>query len=482
MRRVASLPPISAEIFAEKVLTAQASSTAVAAKASFQKLCPSCQKIYYSQNAYDNHLKSQRHRLHMNVGEANPKEDGDTGSIISSTISLGEPINGTKILHDAKPPDPTNHIDPEAEAEFSEVVNGIKDARLSDEPVSRRPTRPHHSGGESRAEHPLSPEKSGKAPGTPPVDEPAHSTEESKSRECLFCHVICADLNLNVEHMENMHGLFIPEREYLTDLQGLYQWLWKNVNEEPYECLYCHKSRNTADAIKAHMRDLGHCKIAFEDEEEKIEVGQFYDFSSTYSDDETHNGDDEEGMGDANADEDQWEDDSQVDSDDATEELQHEGVSVAGRHAPSTRALYENLPMVFKDDLELYLPSGKVAGHRSLAKYFRQNLKTHPSPAERFERQKLLSEGHDEHDEGRARTNGRHHAESDNGETRRGRQLVSRANGGLGMLGVTDAKKREIRGFEKRNIRQAERAQRHYQWGVNKRANNQKHFRDPLLQ
>ncbi|KAL8870649.1 MAG: hypothetical protein Q9198_007582, partial [Flavoplaca austrocitrina] len=64
-RRVASLPPLSSEVFAEKVLTAQATSTAAAAKASFEKQCPACQKTYYSENAYQNHLGSQKHRLRL---------------------------------------------------------------------------------------------------------------------------------------------------------------------------------------------------------------------------------------------------------------------------------------------------------------------------------------------------------------------------------------------------------------------------------
>lgn len=50
------------------------------------------------------------------------------------------------------------------------------------------------------------------------------------------------------------------------------------------------------------------------------------------------------------------------------------------------------------------------------------------------------------------------------------------------MLGVTDAKKRELRAVEKRDRTITQRAQKQYEWGINKRANNQKHFRDPLLQ
>src|SRR6201986_223377 len=62
-RRVASLPPLSSEIFAEKVLATQADAAATAARALFEKVCEVCQKTYYSENAYNNHLGSKRHKI-----------------------------------------------------------------------------------------------------------------------------------------------------------------------------------------------------------------------------------------------------------------------------------------------------------------------------------------------------------------------------------------------------------------------------------
>jgi pre-60S factor REI1 len=43
-RRVASLPPISSEVFTEKVLQARAETTAQADKAGFERACETCQK------------------------------------------------------------------------------------------------------------------------------------------------------------------------------------------------------------------------------------------------------------------------------------------------------------------------------------------------------------------------------------------------------------------------------------------------------
>ncbi|KAI4244232.1 MAG: hypothetical protein L6R42_010508, partial [Xanthoria sp. 1 TBL-2021] len=60
--------------------------------------------------------------------------------------------------------------------------------------------------------------------------------------------------------------------------------------------------------------------------------------------------------------------------------------------------------------------------------------------------------------------------------------VATRANGNLSMVGVADSKKRELRAVEKRDRRREQRAQKQQEWSVNKKGNNQKHFRDPLLQ
>lgn len=57
-----------------------------------------------------------------------------------------------------------------------------------------------------------------------------------------------------------------------------------------------------------------------------------------------------------------------------------------------------------------------------------------------------------------------------------------RAQGGTGMIGVTDSRKKEVQAAEKRDRKREERGRQHHQWGVGKRGNAQKHFRDPLLQ
>ena len=79
---------------------------------------------------------------------------------------------------------------------------------------------------------------------------------------------------------------------------------------------------------------------------------------------------------------------------------------------------------VYYDDFELHLPSGRVAGHRSMNRYFRQNLRNYPTPDERAQR--LLTDG-GEGSSDEAMPD--HDASAERGR-RPDRQLTSRGDGG----------------------------------------------------
>ena len=226
-RRVASLPPLSSEIFAEKVLANQASAAATAARASYERVCEACNKSYYSENAFANHLASQKHKTNAAKATAGQGHDDEVHSVMSSTFLPGGA---------SEKADVGSTIDEDAEEEFSQVVNGMKDTSLGDnERFSRRPARPHHSSNSvERPPHPLSPESSR-------TENQKTSGEISKEfglRLCLFCTAQAEDLEQNLSHMQKTHGMFIPERPFLVDPQGLILFLSKKVHDK-YQCLYC---------------------------------------------------------------------------------------------------------------------------------------------------------------------------------------------------------------------------------------------------
>ncbi|KAK3492488.1 C2H2 type zinc-finger-domain-containing protein [Neurospora hispaniola] len=496
-RRVASLPPISSEVFTEKVLQSRAEVTAQTDKASFEMTCEACSKTYYSENSYKNHISSKNHKMRAAAlasrGPAaigRTKADDEVSSVMSSTFSLGEPASEAK-----------SEVDSDAEEEFNEVVEGIKQAKIEDtaSPVDR-PANPHLSAADQHKEdHPVEdaaaseqPESSGTATPTQP------EADATVLKQCLFCNYESPTPALNATHMERIHGMFIPEKQYLVDLEGLLGSLRRRVFELN-ECLMCGKMRSNTFAVQTHMRDKGHCQIPYTTEEEQLEIGEFYDFRSTYSDGDDWDTEDEEeeeeeGAGGAKlggkreakvevvegeegegegGDEEGWETDSSassLDSDDLHavpgEGHYHQYERLAshrhhsrddprphrqadGFHAHSRKGVNA----VYYDEYELHLPSGRSVGHRSLNRYFRQNLHNYPTPEERQQQLLLEAAGGEEGEDAEMQY------DSD-GEPRfrrnmevqlrdrkaHGRHVITRETRGLiGANGIRDVESKEVR-------------------------------------
>ncbi|KAJ3498112.1 hypothetical protein NLG97_g1370 [Lecanicillium saksenae] len=488
-RRVATLPPISAEVFTEKVLQARATTTAETEKAYFEKSCEACNKTYYSENAYQNHILSQKHK--QNEATAGPRNEEETKSVVSSTFSLGESIPAAK-----------NGVDSDAEDEFNQVIEGLQKAKLSQQRPSpvKRPNNPR----------PVADEASEDADDAATETETVNGTAQEPTwtlNSCLFCNFESPSVALNAQHMEKIHGMFIPEKPYLTDLDGLVQQLQSKIGEGR-ACLFCDKVKASVYAVQTHMRDTGHCKIPYSTEEEQLDIGDFYDFRSTYSDPEESDSDEETGEDNAggarvskpkakreskedeDADGDGWETDSSASSLDSADLTavpaeghyhQYDRLSKHPHHAhddprPRHQAdgwhsrAHKHTHAVFYDDYELHLPSGKSVGHRSLNKYFRQNLTNYPTAEERAERLAIEGSerrpGSDDEDDGRMVRR----------ERGRGRAGAVVPRGTAGLIGASDEAKKAVRKEEvrARKLENYQTKKRSLAYGENN--NNQKHY------
>ncbi|EEY21803.1 zinc finger protein Yan [Verticillium alfalfae VaMs.102] len=484
-RRVASLPPITSETFNEKVLQARAVQTAEAEKALFERSCEACQKNYSSENAYQNHLTSSKHKLRLAaLGRRGSRAD-DASSVMSSTFSLGDPHRRRQ--------------------------GGLRNAKLDhkqDEnrpsPV-KRPSNPQPSAQGHRSEdHPVSDEA---GEGETESSTPVPKSEISWTlKSCIFCNYDSPTVPLNAHHMERFHNMFIPEKQYLVDLEGLLQHLLERVHEG-HQCLYCFKTKNTAFAVQTHMRDKGHCKVPFDTEETQLDIGDFYDFRSTYSDDEESDEDEEEEVQKGGAklgarreakhkDEDGkevgegdgWETDSSassLDSEDLTampaerHDHQYERLDKHPHHSNATSRAHRQADgwhshahkhnhAVFYDDYEMHLPNGKSVGHRSMARYYKQNLTNYPTPEERAERLALEEAASSDDTETEGNSDRRL------APTRNGRALARRD--AAGMVGLSGEKKRAIRDSEERGRKSGELREKRndYKYGV--KNNNQKTY------
>lgn len=162
---------------------------------------------------------------------------------------------------------------------------------------------------------------------------------------CIFCsHVEFANVEETFEHLFKAHGMYIPERKYLVNSEGLLGYLYEKIGFGNV-CLSCNFQGRNFQSIIQHMLSKNHIRIPYETEDEKLEISDFYDFSKTYevSGEEatTSNADD-------------WEDVDEV-------ELENDE-DIDGEKLYAT-------------DYGLHLPNGVVLGHRALAKYYKQSLK-----------------------------------------------------------------------------------------------------------
>lgn len=264
-RKVIDLPPVTAEEFQKRVL-AQRQANAEQDKPSTAH-CDVCKKHFSSQNSYETHLQSRKHR--ETSAKLTKKEAKDF-------VEVNNEIN---------------------------IQKGIGD----DEVVSTEPN--------NDADEEFTPE---------PLD----------ITECLFCPHDSVDLESSLKHMGRSHGFMIPDVDYLVDVKGLMSYLCEKVGVGN-TCLYCNTKGKTfysVEAVQNHMVDKGHCKLVF-DGDAALEYSQFYDYRKSYPDYE-----------------------EQDVSDNTSESLSGVG------------------NLVINDSMELVLPSGATAGHRSLKLYYKQHL------------------------------------------------------------------------------------------------------------
>lgn len=166
---------------------------------------------------------------------------------------------------------------------------------------------------------------------------------------CFYCGENNRELERNIRHMSNHHGLYIPERSYLVDLDGLLTYMNEVITID-HECLTCGYVGKSVESIRQHMRSKGHCRLPYESADEREAVSEFYDFSN--------------------------------------EEIIVPRVKKKAKRAktvsflePSPEAGDENSEYDSDPDYQtstiettLVLPSGSKVGHRSMLRYYRQNL------------------------------------------------------------------------------------------------------------
>ncbi|GAA5812803.1 hypothetical protein MFLAVUS_006261 [Mucor flavus] len=210
-RKIMSLPPFSAEVFAQKVLAQQAKGKEEEERQGLVYECTVCRKSYFSENGFTNHLLSKRHKdLEFNASQQEP--------VASPTITHKKEI---KLFSDT-----------EEDTDNESVLSAMDQLHLSQD-------------------------------------------------RCLFCNLVNTDFEANLKHMTLAHGFFLPDVEYLEDAPGLVVYLAEKI--EDCICLYCNdrgKEWKSQEAVRKHMLDKGHCKMAYDESENPEELLKYYNFGT----------------------------------------------------------------------------------------------------------------------------------------------------------------------------------------------------------
>ncbi|KAL7318666.1 pre-60S factor rei1 [Mucor circinelloides] len=279
-RKVVSLPPVTSEQFNSKTEAREMKEAEVKKVVeTTNNYCQTCRKTFGSNNQYENHIQSKKHKE------------------VAAKQALKQQQQAEQ---------------PKKEASVQSNAEKPVDLRITEETTEE----------EMMAM----------------IDEKIKTAPRLEETDCLFCNHKAETFEDNMTHMTNVHSLFIPDIEYLVDLRGMIRYLGEKITVGNV-CIFCNgkgRGMRSVDAVRKHMNDKGHCKIAYEEDDDAAELVDFYDFSSSYPQIE---GDDQE-----------------VDIDAELENL--------------TASL-----TLADDEMSLVLPNGSVVGHRHMKRYYDQKLK-----------------------------------------------------------------------------------------------------------
>ncbi|XP_033854645.2 cytoplasmic 60S subunit biogenesis factor ZNF622-like [Acipenser ruthenus] len=359
-RKVADMPPVTAENFQERVMAQRAAVEVQSQGQGTSSQCSTCAKRFSTANAFDNHIKSRRHQdAEKKASQATQKEverlneknlekgldhDAMNAAIqqaikaqqagspkskpaqASGAASQNQPSSQEKKRPD-KPPR-LQWFEEQAKKLGKEHIEGEEEAAMEDVPEEEEAWEDleedlEDEEMEEESEQGETTHSEGTPPGVIAVT------------DCLFCSHHSRSLMKNLAHMTKVHSFFIPDIEFLVDLRALLKYLGEKVGVGNV-CLWCNekgRSFYSTEAVQAHMTDKSHCKL-FTDGDAALEFADFFDFRSSYPDQK-------EG-GDVEMQDEELPDENNLEYDDET--------------------------------LELILPSGAKIGHRSLMRYYKQRF------------------------------------------------------------------------------------------------------------
>ena len=201
---------------------------------------------------------------------------------------------------------------------------------------------------------------------------------------CLFCPRVFNSLETTLNHMSRNHAFYIPDVSYCTDIPGLLTYLAQDISLGNI-CILCghgfgglvtgsetdselvKRSKKGTEAVRKHMIDKGHCRIPWDTDDQRLELSDYYDYSSSYPD---ANGSKDEGT---EMETEEWEDEDGSDVDETDEVVMDYSAVRRSTRKPMEEDLGYRL-QAGDIEYELVLPNGQRIGHRALKGVYKQNV------------------------------------------------------------------------------------------------------------
>lgn len=233
-RKMINLPPVAIEQFNAKVAELQPKEQQQVSIIE----CTICKKEFRTENTYKAHTNSNKHKEKLAALQLSAEEKGQDPDAIVLKKTKQQPTVPATVPAAAA-----------AKGEGDGSPSGVNEEKEEKKTMEEL------------------------------IEEKIRTSRKILLEECMFCLEKHPDLESNVQHMQQEHGFFIPDREYLKDLPGFIEYLGEKLSLGNI-CLWCnYRSPNFSSlrAVQAHMHALAHCKLAYEPDDEE-EYSEFYDF------------------------------------------------------------------------------------------------------------------------------------------------------------------------------------------------------------
>ncbi|KAL5559376.1 hypothetical protein UlMin_035587 [Ulmus minor] len=260
-RKVAGVPGVT-EVLFEARQTALAQEKNKLSEAPMLYSCRLCGKGYRSSKAHDQHLQSRSHIMRISQGTDNQE-----------ARTIIKPLPPRRVVNMVPPQKQADNEESEDSDDEWEEVD--PDEFLVDEAAKSLT-------GLNVEENAVDDDMDD--------DEAEEDFEELDPSCCFMCDLEHDTIESCMVHMHKQHGFFIPDIEYLKDPKGLLTYLGLKVKRD-LMCLYCNDRRHpfsSLEAVRKHMVAKSHCKVHYgdDDDEEEAELEEFYDYSSSYMDED----------------------------------------------------------------------------------------------------------------------------------------------------------------------------------------------------